>query len=138
MEADLSDNIDAIRILLSTLGFLILEPVQKTKSTKEIFYCKRKEFSGTGEYVDDGFIVHKGSKAKVEESNAAPNWIVTFRKELKENGILTLQGNYLVFQSDYLFKSPSTAAATIFGIQANGWTEWKNKDGKTLDELKRK
>ena len=138
MEADLFDNIDAIRILLSTLGFPILEPIQKSQSSKDIYYCKRKEYSGIGEYVEDGFIVFKGSKAKINESSAASQWIINQRKVLKENNVLKEEGNYLVFQSDYLFNSPSSAAAIIFGIQANGWTEWKNSDGKTLDEIKRK
>jgi len=138
MEADLLDNIDAIRILLSTLGFPILESIQKSKSPKDIYHCKRTDYSGTGEYVDDGFIVFKGSKAKIKESQAAPQWLVNQRKVLKANDVLKEDGNYLVFQSDYLFNSPSTAAAIIFGVQANGWTEWKNKDGKTLDEIKRK
>lgn len=138
MEADLVDNIDAIRILLSTLGYPILEPIQKSKSVKDIYHCKRKEYSGNGEYVEDGFIVFKGSKAKINESPAAPPWIINQRKLLKENNVLKEDGNYLVFQSDYLFKTPSAAAAVIFGIQANGWTEWKNADGKTLDEIKRK
>lgn len=138
MEADLLDNIDAIRILLSTLGFPILEPIQKSKSPKDIYYCKRTDYAGTGEYVDDGFIVFKGSKAKIKESQAAPQWLVNQRIILKKNDVLKEEGKYLVFQSDYLFNSPSTAAAIIFGVQANGWTEWKNKDGKTLDEIKRK
>ncbi|WP_121065863.1 DUF4357 domain-containing protein [Maribacter vaceletii] len=42
------------------------------------------------------------------------------------------------FQQDYIFNSPSTAAATVLDCAANGWMSWKNKEGKTLDELKRK
>jgi hypothetical protein len=42
-----------------------------------------------------------------------------------------------VFQQDYIFNSPSAAAATILGRSANGWTSWKDKNGKTLDEVKR-
>ncbi|MCH8943026.1 MAG: GIY-YIG nuclease family protein [Bacteroidetes bacterium] len=129
MEADLFDNIEAMRILLSTLGFPIIEPIQKSKLQKDIYHCKRKDYYGNGEYVEDGFIVFNGSKAKINESKAAPQWIVNQRKVLKESFVLKEEGNYLVFQSDYLFNSPSTAAAIIFGIQANGWTEWKRKDG---------
>jgi hypothetical protein len=138
MEADLLDNLDAIRILLSTLGYPILETIQKPKSAKDILHCKRKEYYAEGEYIDDGFVVFKGAKAKTSESSAANNWITSLRNKLKESGIIKQEGNYYIFQSDYVFDSPSAAAATIFGIQANGWTEWKNKDGKTLDELKRK
>ncbi|MCK5493617.1 MAG: DUF4357 domain-containing protein [Candidatus Omnitrophica bacterium] len=30
------------------------------------------------------------------------------------------------------------AAGKILGRSANGWTEWKTKEGKILDEIKRK
>ena len=39
---------------------------------------------------------------------------------------------------DHPFGSPSWAAIALMGRSANGWLEWKNKDGKTLDTLKRK
>ena len=138
MEADLLDNLDAIRILLSTLGFPILETIQKPKSSKDVLHCKRRENYAEGEYIDDGFVVYKGSKASVRESPGASNWIGTLRNRLKDSGVLKLEGNYLIFQSDYIFDSPSAAAGAVFGSHANGWTEWKNKEGKTLDELKRK
>lgn len=137
MEADLLDNLDAIKILLSTLGFPVLEKVSKPKTTKDILYCKRRNFKGQGEYIEDGFVVFKGSKAKPKESDKAPNWIINLRKQLVENGILIFEGDFLVFKNDHIFKSPSAAAASIFGVPANGWVEWKDANGKTLDELKR-
>jgi hypothetical protein len=138
MEADLLDNLDAIRVLLSTLGFPLLEIIQKPKSDKGVLHCKRKEYYAEGEYIDDGFVVFKDSKANTKESPGANTWIANLRNRLKESGVLKQDGNYLVFQSDYIFDSPSAAAGAVFGSHANGWTEWKNKDGKTLDELKRK
>lgn len=32
----------------------------------------------------------------------------------------------------------STAAALVLGRSANGWTEWKDAEGRTLDEVRRK
>ena len=40
--------------------------------------------------------------------------------------------------SDKTFSTPSAAADFCIGRAANGWLEWKDKDGKTLDELYRK
>jgi len=37
-----------------------------------------------------------------------------------------------------VFNSPSAAVATILGRSSNGWRSWKDKNRKTLDELKRK
>jgi hypothetical protein len=47
------------------------------------------------------------------------------------------EGDMLVFTKDHLFRTPSGAAITLMGRTANGWMEWKSKDGKTLDALKR-
>jgi hypothetical protein len=34
--------------------------------------------------------------------------------------------------------SPSSAAAQVLARNTNGWMEWENKKGKTLEKLKRK
>ena len=59
------------------------------------------------------------------------------RKKLLEGEILVEQDGNLRFTQDYLFSSPSGAAAAVLGRTANGWIEWKDKDGKTLSEIKR-
>ncbi len=41
----------------------------------------------------------------------------------------------LVFTQDYVFTSPSLAAAAICGGSANGLTMWKTKSGETLKEI---
>ena len=40
-----------------------------------------------------------------------------------------------VLQEKQLFSNPSYAAAFVLGMNTNGRTDWKNKDGKTLKEL---
>jgi hypothetical protein len=42
-----------------------------------------------------------------------------------------------VFQKDHLFNSPSMALIALLGRTANGWKEWKDAAGQTLDEVKR-
>jgi hypothetical protein len=44
----------------------------------------------------------------------------------------------LYMNSDRLFGSPSSAACFCLGNSSNGWKDWKDKEGKTLDELVRK
>lgn len=61
------------------------------------------------------------------------------RQELLESGTLTVDQNGVYqFTQDYIFKSPSGASDVILGRSSNGWIEWRNEAGKTLDELKRK
>jgi hypothetical protein len=54
-------------------------------------------------------------------------------------GILEeIDADTLRFTKDHVFPSPSQAAAIVLARTANGWTEWKYPDGRTLDEVKRK
>ena len=63
-----------------------------------------------------------------------PNFI-TYRQKLIDEGVLVDKGGYFEFSDDYIFSSPSTAAVMVMGRNANGLTEWKNKEGKTLKEF---
>ena len=42
-----------------------------------------------------------------------------------------------ILATDKLFSSPSTAATFCVGRSCNGWVEWKDKEGKTLDFIYR-
>ncbi|WP_298895333.1 GIY-YIG nuclease family protein [uncultured Psychroserpens sp.] len=137
-EYDLLDNFDTAKILLATLGYPIFEEKRRAKSSKELFYCNGKNALATGELTDDGFLVYKESTSSLEETKSMTKWIGILRSRLVEEGILKEKNGIYVFQQDYIFNSPSAAAATILGRNTNGWTKWKDKNGKTLDELKRK
>ena len=43
-----------------------------------------------------------------------------------------------IFVEDYIFSSPSAAAAVCLGYNVNGLTFWKDKKGTTLKELQNK
>ena len=127
---------DDLKLLIGTLGFPIFEESQKDKSN--IFYCKGKDASATGEYTEDGFTVFKGSKSNLEESKTAGTGVTGMRNDLKQKNVLKQEGNILIFTDDYTFSSPSASAAVVLARRANGWIEWKDKNGKTMDELIRK
>jgi hypothetical protein len=137
-ECDLLDNFETIKILLATLGYPLFEEKRKSANAKEYFFCKGKDASAQGELVDDGFVVFKGAKCTFEETKSAGSWVVGHRKKLIDDGLLKEEDGVLVLQDDFVFASPSGAAATVLARRANGWKEWKDKNGITLDELKRK
>lgn len=137
-EYDLLDNFETLKILLATLGYPLFEEKRKAKSTKELFYCKGKDANAQGELTDDGFVVYKGSLANKVTSRTVGDWVKNMRLSLIEDKILVEKKGVLEFQEDFIFKSPSGASANVLARSSNGWTDWKNKDGKTLDELKRK
>ncbi|MBJ2174714.1 GIY-YIG nuclease family protein [Aureibaculum sp. A20] len=137
-EFDLLDNFDTAKILLATLGYPIFEEKRKAKTIKEVFYCQGKDAYAQGELNDDGFLVYKGGKSNLVGTKGMNKWIGILRKRLVDDGILKKENDIYVLQQDYIFNSPSAAAATMLARSANGWTAWKDKNGVTLDELKRK
>jgi hypothetical protein len=136
MKSDLLDNFDTIKILVTTLGFPIFDEI-KSSQKAELLYCKSKDANAIGQFTEEGFLVLKNSTCNLEESKTAGTWIVNMRQRLLDSNILRKENNILIFNSDYLFGSPSAAAGAVLARRANGWVEWKFKNGKTLDEVKR-
>ena len=60
------------------------------------------------------------------------------RKELLKKGDIVQQTDKYVLKVTLEFNTPSGAGEFILGGSINGWLEWKNQDGKTLDEVYRK
>ena len=136
-EHDLLDNFETTKILLATLGYPIFED-KRQGSKKEIYYCKGKDASAQGILTNEGFLVYKNGRCTIQETKSIDPWISRLRNQLINDSILIEENGQYVFQSDYLFNSLSAAATTVLARAANGWTSWKDKNGKTLDELKRK
>ena len=137
-EHDLLDNFDTAKILLATLGYPVFEEKRKAHSAKELFFCKGKDAIAEGELTDDGFLVHKGGKCTKLLTKTAGPWVTRLRSRLIDDETLKEENGQYVFQTDHIFSSVSAAAATVLARRANGWKEWKDQNGKTLDELKRK
>ncbi len=139
-ESDLLDNFETIKILVGSLGYPLFENQRGTDKVieKDKFYCSGKAAKAEAIITDEGVLVLKGSTANLKETSTAGNWVIGMRKKLIDRGVLVSNGKVWEFIKDELFNSPSAAAGTIQGRRANGWIEWKDKNGKTLDELKRK
>ena len=141
LEADCLEIFETGQALLATLGYPVFDAVRRSVAStdsEEVFYCKASGAEGRGLYTPEGFVVLKGSTGR--KANV-PSIIGTaterFRNKLLESGAMRADGEKVIFDKDHLFAAPSMAAIALTGRSANGWLEWKNKDGKTLDELKR-
>lgn len=81
-------------------------------------------------------IVQAGSKGRRVWSKGSESH--TYGKlfaELVNTGVLVEHGDGRQFSENYAFKSPSAAAAMIYGRASNGTTDWKLKgSGKTYKE----
>ncbi|NUN61510.1 MAG: GIY-YIG nuclease family protein [Burkholderiaceae bacterium] len=145
LQADCHEIHETAATLMATLGQPIFEPLIQNSNTgdgkpkpTELFYCKGPDASGVGEYTSEGFVVHKGSNARIGNvASIQGTSQERFREQLVTDGVLVQQGTQYVFTRDYLFSSPSMAAIAVLGRSANGWIEWKTEQGQTLDGAKR-
>lgn len=125
-QADLENYFDTLKLLMSTIGHPLFE--QETESP--LYICKE----AFGEFLDEGFLVKKGSKIN---SVMVPSLYLGIKKQrdsLIKEGII----KDFLFTKDHLLSSPSLASSLVLGRPSNGWIEWKNKSGKSLDEMKRR
>ena len=102
-----------------------------------MFFCIGSDADGRGLYTQEGFVVLKGSSGRIENVPSLGVHLEKFREKLVSSDTIQEQDGRIVFQKDHLFKTPSTAASALMGRRANGWKEWKNQAGQTLDEVKR-
>ncbi|MCS4191264.1 hypothetical protein GGP51_002756 [Salinibacter ruber] len=139
MLAELQDNFEAVQTLFSTLGHPILDPLatEQKRSGREVLRCAGRGAEARGTYTEDGLVVFEGSKASMETVSSAPDAVLRRRKSLREEGTLAEEDGALVFTEDHSFGSPSGAAGAVLGRSSNGWQEWENGDGRTLDEIER-
>lgn len=128
-------------LLLSTLGYPIFEPLRKPEQPnqpEQIFHCPRNGVQAQAIYTQDGMIVLKGSNFAYRDKNTAPAYrqkFITQCDELIEKGVLRKEKERCFFTKDFRFNSPSTAASLLLLGSANGWTEFKTAEGKTLKEM---
>ncbi len=159
LEADCQEIFDTIRTLVSTMGQPVFEPLavrrvepapspsnavasvdspSNATDAEMLLYCEGPSASAKAQYTEEGLVVLKGSRGRGE---AAPSFgsrsAGKNRQRLIDAGTLLLDGASYVFQKDVLFASPSGASKVVLARSSNGWTEWKDASGKTLDELKR-
>ncbi len=129
--------------MLPVLGVHAFEQVIMSSAAvaSDALSCHGKGVTAHGYEATQGFVVKVGSEAgrEVEPSlKEHVRGVYDLRQDLKKNGVLKTQDDHFVFAQDYVFSSPSTAAATILGRSANGRLEWKDSKGRTLKELQEK
>lgn len=110
---------------------------------KEIFYMTQKGSDSRGYLLGEGkkFVVLNGSyTAPIEKITPTFKEISASQHldKLREKGILEEVNGRYQFKETYIFNSPSGASDVIYLGATNGWKEWKNKDGESLEKLREK
>lgn len=136
LKADCDEIHDIASLLLATLGYPIFEALVKPTetATEQLFICNRAGVDAMAYYTNEGMVVLKGSSAPFEAKRKTDHRIVEKRDALLEKGILSRQGDNVVFERDYLFKTPSGASGFMLLGSSNGWLDWKTVSGVTLHD----
>lgn len=137
-ESMLEEFIENAKLLVNTLGYKVFDKIdvsliENNKSSQNIFFIKAaRGADAKGVLVADGFLVAKGSKIAKDTAPGMSANLVTLRKKLIDKGIVDKE---FLFVSDHVFTSPSLAAAVVMGRNANGRTEWKKSNGKSIKDI---
>lgn len=141
--AVMEEFVDNVKILISALGYKVLEPLNKpivkkvddenSLEAEELSLHLERTIKGLGKVEADGirtaegFVVLHGSHIATVDDDTIPIVLKEQRRKVS-----VVDG---VLQEDVLFSSPSYAAMFVIGKSANGLISWKDENGCSLKEI---
>lgn len=136
-EAMLHEFINNAKLLVNTLGYKVFDTIEDTavrqNDTEQYFFIKAaRGADAKGMIVSDGFAVMKGSTIALSTVQSMSDSLKKLRDSLIKKEII--DKNFKITR-DYIFTSPSLAAAIVMGRNANGRTEWKNEEHKSIKDI---
>jgi len=135
-KAEMEEFLQNIKLLVNTLGYKLFDKLvsSKVEQRENTFQIKKEEkIDAKGILTNEGFVILKGSKITGKLGTSITKSLINLRTKLIDQKII--DSETLIFRENYLFSSPSTAANLVTGRSANGRTEWKMKNGKTLKQF---
>lgn len=127
---------DEIQFVMATLGYK-MDDAKHSNDNCEIFHTTRSGILAYGVYDGDKFQVLEGSQINLTKPTNLEKYNKQ-RTELQSNGDIVMENGIYILKTTLEFNTPSGASDFVLGGSTNGWVEWKNNDGKTLDEIFRK
>ena len=127
---------EEIQFIMATQGYK-MDNSKMSMNQSNTLYTTRNGTLALGVYDGDHFEVLEGSEIDMNRKCHSSSMEKQRQTALANGNIVYVNGKHILTVS-VSFTSPSSAAMFVLGGSTNGWTEWKDKDGKTLDELYRK
>lgn len=153
-QAEMDKFIEQAKILVGILGWDVFRDLRhrsssaiEEKSDSDtsaegrplVFSCKGSTYDAKMIVVPSGeCFVLKGSKARAKLAKSAREALRSQQEALLNSKVLVDEGGFLLFTSDYGFKSPSAAASVVSGANVNGRTSWVLPDGQTYADWETK
>lgn len=145
-KAAMDEFFEDVKLITGFAGYNFLTEIKEEKQ-QDLYYCKRNGIEAKGIYDGNQFKVLTGSlikeyvmisdKGRVEHLNFLERLQLLRNKKIGTD-FQNLENGFILLVKDVVFNSPSSAAIFCIGNSANGWLEWKNQQGKSLDEVIRK
>ena len=137
--AAMEEFVDNIKILISSLGYKVLEPMLQNDSVSsqdnEMLYLTVGGTEAKAMITTEGFVLISGSsvneKTTVKSLSAG---MVKLRNKYLDAGKVK---NWKTVE-DILFSSSAAAAVFVLGYSVSGPATWKDKNGRTLKEIEAK
>ncbi len=133
--ADANSFLEDVLLCLPVVGVTVFEKAQVAAPKGSDLLLKGKGMEARGVDSLEGFVVRAGSTAVRTEVPSIHAYLSGLRRALLDQGVLTDAGEVYRLSQDYTFNSPSTAAGALLGRSANGRTEWKDADGRSLKDI---
>ena len=127
---------EEIQFIMATQGYK-MDNSKVTLNEANTLHTTRNGITAFGVYDGDHFEVLEGSEIDMNRKCHSATMEKQRQTALVNGNIVCFDGKYKLTVS-VSFTSPSSAGQFVLGGSINGWVEWKDKDGKTLDELYRK
>lgn len=127
---------DEIQFIMATQGYK-MNDAKSTLNEADILHTTRNGITAYGVYNGEKFEVLDGSQINMNKPVHLQRYNRQREDLISQQSIINVDGKYIL-KVTVEFDTPSGASNFVLGGSTNGWVEWKNKDGKTLDELYRK
>jgi|LJSS01.1.fsa_nt_gb hypothetical protein len=134
-KADAEAFLEDVLLCLPILGLSVFDKPRVAGEKSRDLILKGKGIEARGQDTAEGFVVREGSLAVKEETPTIHDYLRDLRRALVAQGVLVDEGAHYRLTQNYTFSSPSTAAGVLLGRSANGRTEWKDAQGRTLREI---
>lgn len=127
---------EEIEFIMATLGYRMNSSA--THSNSKIFATSRRGIVAYGTYSGERFELLPDSEIDFSKRVHLESYNAKREALLAEGGIVKKNDGKYYLTKVISFKTPSGASDFVLGGSSNGWFEWQDKDGRTLDALYRK
>lgn len=127
---------EEIQFIMATQDYK-MDNSKASLNESNILHTTRNGIAAFGVYDGEKFEVLEGSQIDIDRKCHSAS-IERQRKTAIENGDIAYSDGIYKTTVSISFKSVSSAATFVLGGSINGWDAWKDKDGKTLNEVVRR